>query len=277
MDRDALIESVKTALAEDIGSGDISAQLCPDTSASAQVICRETATLCGQAWFDECFHQLDESIVIDWLKQDGDLVHPQQIVCSLQGHTRALLTAERCGLNFLQTLSGTATATRKLMHRMRGTHAQLLDTRKTLPGLRQAQKYAVRCGGGNNHRMGLYDAYLIKENHIQACGSIMAAVQQARAQSDDRKIEVEVEDLSELQQAIASEADIALLDNFDIAQVEQAILIRDQHNSGLKLEVSGDINMDNISQYAQTGVDFISVGSMTKHLQAVDLSMRFTG
>lgn len=275
MDRNAIAASVKIALAEDIGSGDVSAQLCPEDNARAQVICRETATLCGQAWFAECFSQLDESIAVEWLKHDGALLHPQQIVCQLHGPAAALLTGERTALNFLQTLSGTATATRKLLHRMRGSHTQLLDTRKTIPGLRKAQKYAVLCGGGNNHRMGVYDAYLIKENHIQACGSIPAAVQQARQRSDNLKIEVEVENLSELQLAISSEADIALLDNFSLDQVKQALAMRDELASGIKLEVSGDINMDNISQYAQCGVDYISVGAITKHIQAVDLSMRF--
>ncbi len=275
MDKDAIIKSVNIALAEDLGSGDVSAHLCAEEIAQAQVICRETATLCGQAWFEECFRQLDETIAIEWLKQDGALVHPQQVVCKLRGPATALLTGERTALNFLQTLSGTASATRKLLHRMRGSHAQLLDTRKTIPGLRKAQKYAVQCGGGNNHRMGLYDAYLIKENHIKACGSITAAVQKARTQADHLKIEVEVENLAELQQAIASAADIALLDNFTIDQVKDALAMRDDHHSSIKMEVSGNINMDNISQYAQCGVDYISVGAITKHLQAVDLSMRF--
>ncbi len=275
MDTDAITESVKHALAEDVGSGDVSAQLCTEGNARAQVICRETATLCGQAWFEECFKQLDASIAVTWLKHDGALVHPQQVVCRLHGPAAALLTGERTALNFLQTLSGTATATRKLLHRMRGSHTQLLDTRKTIPGLRKAQKYAVRCGGGNNHRMGLYDAYLIKENHIQACGSIAAAVDKARLQAADLKVEVEVENLPELQLAISSEADIALLDNFSVDQVKQALAMRDELTSSIKLEVSGDISMDNISQYAQCGVDYISVGAITKHIQAVDLSMRF--
>lgn len=276
MDAQEITQAVKQALDEDVGSGDVSAQLCGNEILNAQVICRETATLCGQAWFNETFAQLDEHVQIEWLQQEGALIHPSQAVCRLQGHAAALLTGERTALNFLQTLSGTATATRKLLHRMRGSSTQLLDTRKTIPGLRNAQKYAVSCGGGNNHRMGLYDAYLIKENHIHACGSITAAVTKAKQQADGLLIEVEVEDLDQLAQAIASQADIALLDNFNLTQVEQAItLVNNNPHSDIKLEVSGNIHMENISQYAMLNVDFISVGAITKHLQAVDFSMRF--
>lgn len=276
MDAQEITQAVKQALDEDVGSGDVSAQLCGNEILNAQVICRETATLCGQAWFNETFAQLDEHVQIEWLQQEGALIHPSQAVCRLQGHAAALLTGERTALNFLQTLSGTATATRKLLHRMRGSSTQLLDTRKTIPGLRNAQKYAVSCGGGNNHRMGLYDAYLIKENHIHACGSIAAAVTKAKQQADGLLIEVEVEDLDQLAQAIASQADIALLDNFNLAQVEQAIaLVNNNPHSDIKLEVSGNIHMENISQYAMLNVDFISVGAITKHLHAVDFSMRF--
>lgn len=276
MDAQEITQAVKQALDEDVGSGDVSAQLCGNEILNAQVICRETATLCGQAWFNETFAQLDEHVQIEWLQQEGALIHPSQAVCRLQGHAAALLTGERTALNFLQTLSGTATATRKLLHRMRGSSTQLLDTRKTIPGLRNAQKYAVSCGGGNNHRMGLYDAYLIKENHIHACGSITAAVTKAKQQADGLLIEVEVEDLDQLAQAIASQADIALLDNFNLTQVEQAItLVNNNPHSDIKLEVSGNIHMENISQYAMLNVDFISVGAITKHLHAVDFSMRF--
>jgi nicotinate-nucleotide pyrophosphorylase (carboxylating) len=268
--------AVQQALAEDIGSGDVSAKLCDDKLLSAQVICRETATLCGQAWFNETFAQLDQSIQVEWLKQEGALVHPSQTVCNLHGNGAALLSGERTALNFLQTLSGTATATRKLMHRMRGSSTLLLDTRKTIPGLREAQKYAVKCGGGSNHRMGLYDAYLIKENHITACGSIQAAVARAKQREDGLLIEVEVEDLDQLSQAISSQADIALLDNFSVDEVKQAMaLARSDTHSRIKLEVSGNIHMENISQYAMCDVDYISVGAITKHLQAVDFSMRF--
>lgn len=276
MDVQEIAQAVTQALEEDVGSGDVSAQLCGNETLSAQVICRETATLCGQAWFDETFAQLDQNVHIEWLKQEGALIHPSQAVCNLQGNAAALLTGERTALNFLQTLSGTATATRKLLHRMRGSSTQLLDTRKTIPGLRKAQKYAVKCGGGTNHRMGLYDAYLIKENHIHACGSIQAAVAKAKLRADDLLIEVEVEDLDQLAQAIDSRADIALLDNFNLAQVEQAVtLVSNNSDSDIKLEVSGNIHMENISQYAMLNVDFISVGAITKHLQAVDFSMRF--
>jgi len=276
MDAQEITQAVKLALNEDVGSGDVSAQLCGNETLSAQVICRETATLCGQAWFNATFTQLDTSVHIEWLKQEGALIHPSQAVCNLQGNAAALLTGERTALNFLQTLSGTATATRKLLHRMRGSSTQLLDTRKTIPGLRNAQKYAVKCGGGNNHRMGLYDAYLIKENHIHACGSIEAAVIKAKQQADGLLIEVEVEDLHQLAQAIDCQADIALLDNFSLAEVEQAVaLVRNDTQTNIKLEVSGNIHMENISQYAMLNVDFISVGAITKHLQAVDFSMRF--
>jgi len=265
-------ESVRIALAEDIGQGDVTAALCSNDNIKAKVICRETATLCGQDWFNKSFKQLDDSIHIEWLRQDGDVMHPGNEVCIITGPASSILTGERTALNFLQTLSATATATKKLLHRLKGTDTKLLDTRKTIPGLRYAQKYAVRCAGGNNHRMGLYDAYLIKENHITACGSISDAVSRAKSQHSELTIEVEVENINQLKQAIEHKADIALLDNFSLNDVEQAVVLA---KDKIKLEVSGNINMDNIYHYAVLGVDYISVGALTKHIQAVDFSMLF--
>ena len=265
-------ETVRIALAEDIGQGDVTAALCGDNTITATVICRETATLCGQAWFDECFKQLDATITIEWIRNDGDVMHPNNEICRVEGPASTILTGERTALNFLQTLSATATATKKLLHRLKGTNTKLLDTRKTIPGLRYAQKYAVRCAGGINHRMGLYDAYLIKENHIATCGSIGKAISLANAQHPELDIEIEVESIDQLNQAIQHKADIALLDNFSLKDVEQAVKLA---NENIKLEVSGNIDMENINQYAKLGVDYISVGALTKHIRAVDFSMLF--
>ena len=265
-------ESVRIALAEDIGTGDVSAALCDPHDVSAKVICRETATLCGQAWFNETFKQLDTSISVQWLREDGAVMHPGNEICHISGPARSILSGERTALNFLQTLSGTATATKKLLHRLKGTDTQLLDTRKTIPGLRYAQKYAVLCAGGKNHRIGLFDAYLIKENHIAACGSISNAIARAKQQHPELKIEVEVETLTQLKEAIDHQATIALLDNFSLQEVKQAVELS---NKKIKLEVSGNITMENINQYAMLGVDYISVGALTKHVQAVDFSMLF--
>ena len=266
-------DSVRIALAEDIGAGDVSAALCGSSNITAQVICRETATLCGQAWFDETFKQIDSNITIKWARNDGEAMHPNNEVCAISGAAPAILTGERTALNFLQTLSGTATATKKLLHRLKGTHTKLLDTRKTIPGLRYAQKYAVHCAGGNNHRMGLYDAYLIKENHIAACGSISNAINQANSQHPELAIEVEVETIEQLKEALAHKATTALLDNFSLEEVKEAVVLADKK---IKLEVSGNIDMNNIHQYAMLGVDYISVGALTKHVHAVDFSMLFT-
>ncbi len=265
-------DSVRIALAEDIGQGDVTAALCDSHDIQAKVICRETATLCGQAWFEQSFQQLNSNISIEWQRSDGDVMHPGNEVCLISGPATDILTGERTALNFLQTLSATASATKKLLHRLKGTTTQLLDTRKTIPGLRYAQKYAVRCAGGNNHRMGLYDAYLIKENHISACGSIEQAIVRARTNSPELNIEVEVENIDELNQVIEHQADIALLDNFSLQQVKQAVELA---KNKIKLEVSGNINMNNINQFAILGVDYISVGALTKHIQAVDFSMLF--
>ena len=265
-------ESVRIALAEDIGSGDVTASLCDNKPITARVICRETATLCGQSWFEESFTQLSKDISIHWSCSDGDTIHPNKEVCSVSGPADIILTGERTALNFLQTLSGTATSTKKLLHRLKGSSTKLLDTRKTIPGFRHAQKYAVKCAGGSNHRMGLYDAYLIKENHIAACGSISKAIARAKKQQPTLSIEIEVETIDQLEQAIANNADIALLDNFSEVEVGKAVELA---KGAIKLEVSGNITMENISQFAKLGVDFISSGSITKHIHAVDFSMRF--
>ena len=248
--------AVTQALAEDIGSGDITAALCANKTITAKIISRETAILCGKAWCIETCRQLDDSIIIDWLQDDGDRLAADDVICHLHGPARALLSAERTALNFLQTLSATATVTYEFRQQIAAdSRTKLLDTRKTIPGLRKAQKYAVLCGGGMNHRIGLYDAYLIKENHIVACGSIANAVSQARAFHKDRNVEVEVENLDELSQAIAAGADRALLDNFSYKQIEQAVTLA---NNRIELEVSGNIEGDQIARLSALQIDYIS-------------------
>lgn len=267
--------SVQNALAEDIGSGDITAGLIPEqTPAQATVISRETAILCGRPWFDEVFRQLDTRVQIVWHARDGDRIEADQPLCDLSGPARSLLSGERTALNFLQTLSGTATQTRAYVDAVRGTRAVILDTRKTLPGLRAAQKYAVTCGGGHNHRLGLYDAVLIKENHIAAAGSVRAVLARARAAvAPDITIEIEVESLDQLHEALGAGATRALLDNFDLARLTAAV----RETAGrATLEASGGITLDNIRAIAETGVDFISVGGLTKHVRAIDLSLRLS-
>lgn len=274
--KDALIiinNAVNAALDEDIGSGDVTAaSFDNDETASAKVICRETAVLCGQQWFELAFHKLDPDIVIDWKLNDGDNMEPDATVCTLNGSAKAILTGERTALNFLQTLSGTATKTKVYVDRISGTDAQILDTRKTLPGMRYAQKYAVRCGGGENHRMGLYDAILIKENHIATAGSVTEAVNEAKQQFPNLKLEVEVETIDQLKQALKTEADVIMLDNFSLSELENAVAITDSKKS---LEASGNMSLENIREVAKTGVNYISIGAITKHVQAVDFSMRF--
>lgn len=263
---------VARALSEDIGSGDITAELIPsELSTQATIITREHAIICGCAWATESFRQVDPSIHINWLVSDGDQVVPNQALCTLHGAARGMLTAERTALNFLQTLSGTATTTRHYVSLIEDTQTRLLDTRKTLPGMRLAQKYAVRCGGGKNHRIGLYDAYLIKENHIHACGGIHNAIGTARQRHPGKLVEVEVETLEELQQALSAQADIVMLDNFTVTQMCEAVAIV---AGKCKLEASGNVNQNTIRGIALTGVDYISIGSITKHLHAIDLSMR---
>ncbi|HEY3858637.1 MAG TPA: carboxylating nicotinate-nucleotide diphosphorylase [Gammaproteobacteria bacterium] len=265
--------TVSRALAEDIGDGDLTAALVPESArAKGRVISRQQAVLCGTAWFDEVFRQVDDGIQVHWQVRDGDTVQKDQVLCQLEGPARGLLTGERSALNFLQTLSGTASEARRYAEAVRGTRATILDTRKTLPGLRNAQKYAVRCGGASNYRMGLYDGILIKENHIMAAGGIAPVVQAARAQGVQVPVEVEVETLEQVQEALAAGADILLLDNLDLDKMRQAVAIT---AGRAKLEASGGIDLKVIRQVAETGVDYISVGSLTKHVQAVDLSMRF--
>lgn len=273
IDSREITAAVARSLAEDIGSGDISAQLiATNTVANAYVITREAAIICGQAWFEETFKQLDPTISLKWHVKEGERVLAKTKIVSLAGPARALLSGERAALNWLQTLSGTATVVSQYVAKLAGLKTQLLDTRKTIPGLRDAQKYAVKVGGGANHRHGLYDRYLIKENHIASCGSITLAVQTAKAQHSDKKIEVEVENLTQLVEAIAAQADVVMLDNFDLAGMYQAVELT---KACVKLEVSGNVSLDNIEGIAKTGVDFISVGAITKHLHAIDLSMRF--
>ena len=262
------------ALQEDIGTGDVTAALISENSRSeAKVLSREPAILCGQAWFDEVFRQLDAKIDIDWLTKDGEQIHADQTLCRLTGKSRSLLTGERTALNFLQTLSATATRTKQYAEKLEAYSTVVLDTRKTLPGLRKAQKYAVLTGGGRNHRIGLHDGILIKENHIDAAGSITHALQSAeKIRPDDCFVEVEVCDIEQLRLALSAGADRILLDNFSIEALKNAVAI----NQGqAKLEASGNVCLENIAEIAQTGVDFISVGALTKNIHAVDLSMLF--
>ena len=263
-------ENVTLALKEDVGTEDITASLLlEEGNSKATLISREEAVLCGKAWFDEAFHQLDPNINIEWQADDGEDIHINQRLCVLTGCTRALLTSERTAINFLQTLSGTATQVSEYVKQVRGTGARLLDTRKTLPGLRMAQKYAVTCGGGMNHRVGLYDAFLIKENHIMAKGSITNAVQEAKKRG--MPVEVEVEDLKELEEALAVQPDRILLDNFSIDNLFRAV---EMAQGQISLEASGNITLKNLRNVAKTGVDFISIGALTKHVTAVDFSLR---
>ena len=263
---------VKHALEEDIRDGDITAMLIPECNqAEAQVITREQAIICGQPWVDEVFRQLDPDVEIEWLVKDGDEAHPDQILFKLKGSARSLLTGERTALNFLQTLSGTATTAHQYAKLVEGTDIKILDTRKTIPGLRLAQKYAVKVGGCHNHRMGLYDAFLIKENHIAACGGITAAVTKAREIAPGKPVEVEVENIEELQQALDAGTDIVMLDNFGVDAIRDAINI----NQGkAKLEVSGNLEADNMSNNVVDGITYLSAGSLTKHCRVIDLSMR---
>lgn len=267
-----LTSSVEIALNEDLGSGDISAfAIAGNALAQAHLLCREEAVLCGQAWFDESFRLIDPTVQVEWQCREGDKLTTDQILCRIEGPARALLSAERTAMNFLQTLSGTATATRHHVDLIEGTGCRLLDTRKTLPGLRLAQKYAVRCGGGMNHRVGLYDAFLLKENHLLAAGGIVPAVKAARRIDPRKLLEVEVENLDELRQALDAGVDRILLDNFSLADLRRAV---ERVNGEIELEASGDITETNIRAVAETGVDFISMGALTKHLRAIDFSMR---
>jgi len=272
-----LTRTVARALEEDIGAGDLTAALVPaERNARAAVITREPAVVCGRPWFDEVFRQIDPRVGIEWLADEGDFVDAGALLCRLAGPARALLTGERTALNFLQTLSGTATTVHRWVGLVQGTRCRLLDTRKTLPGLRTAQKYAVRCGGATNHRIGLYDGILIKENHILAAGSIAAAVAAAHRQVVAVPVEVEVETLDELRQALDAGAEMALLDEFSVDDLRAAVGVNAGHPKGpIKLEASGSVTTDSLPAIAATGVDFVSIGALTKHLRAIDLSMRF--
>ena len=268
---------VANALAEDVGAGDLTAALLDaHKQAVAHVITREPATLCGRTWFDEVFRQLDSNVAVTWNAADGDRIAANDVVCTLRGPGHSIVTGERTALNFLQLLSGTATATRALVDLLAGTSMRVLDTRKTLPGLRRAQKYAVLCGGGTNHRIGLFDAILIKENHIAAVGSVTEAVRAARQRSPKVMIEVEVETLDQLDDALATDADRILLDDFSLSDMREAVRRRDARaGRHPELETSGSVNADTLRSIAATGVDFASVGALTKNVRAIDLSMRF--
>lgn len=266
-----IADDVARALAEDIGPGDATAALLPDVPAEAYVVAKEAGIIAGRPWFDACFHQLDPDLRIQWRVQEGDRVTPGTVVVTLAGRTRSLVSAERPALNFLQTLSATATRTAEFVAVVAGTRTRILDTRKTLPGLRQAQKYAVRAGGGMNHRMGLHDAVMLKENHIHAAGSIAAAAAAARAMHPTLPLIIEVESLDELAQALAAGCDRILVDDFSADDLRSAVTLAARR---IPLEVSGGVDLERLPAIAATGVDFVSVGALTKHVQALDLSLR---
>ena len=269
---DGVVEGdVARALAEDLGSGDVTAGLLADVPAQGYVIAKEAAVVAGRPWFDACFRALDPGVRLHWQVAEGDAIAAGTVVVEFEGRTRALLGAERCALNFLQTLSATATRTAEFVAAVAGTRARILDTRKTLPGLRLAQKYAVRCGGGDNHRIGLYDAVMLKENHIHAAGSIAAAAAQARARHPDLPLIIEVENLGELRQALEAGCTRILIDDFSFEDMREAVRIA---AGRIPLEVSGSVSLERVREIADTGVDCISIGALTKHVRAVDYSMR---
>jgi len=275
--RAAIQKNVADALAEDVGSGDLTASLVPaSASVSASVFARENAIMAGRPWVDEVYAQLDPDIRIEWQQDDGDRIDENTVLCEIDGPARSVLSGERTALNFLQTLSATATVTAGYVAALKGTDARILDTRKTVPGLRQAQKYAVRCGGGVNHRIGLFDAILIKENHILSAGSITNAINAALASATDVMVEIEVESLDEMREALQAGAKRLLLDNFNINELREAVDINRESGVPLaELEASGGLTLDHLRQVAETGVNFISVGAITKNIRAIDLSMRF--
>lgn len=264
-------EDVARALAEDLGSGDVTAALLPDVADTAYLLCKEDAVVAGRPWFDACHRALDPAVAIDWRMQEGDRVQAGTVLATLSGRARALVSGERASLNFLQTLSGTATTTAAYVEAVRGTRAKILDTRKTIPGLRLAQKYAVRCGGGSNHRIGLFDTVMLKENHIRAAGSLTAAVHAARAAQPSLPLVVEVESLVQLQEALEAGCDRILIDDFDAATRREAVRIADGR---IPLEVSGGVSLETVRSIAEDGVDCISVGGLTKHVHAIDLSLK---
>jgi nicotinate-nucleotide pyrophosphorylase (carboxylating) len=270
-----LPKQVEAALREDLGSGDVTAALVPAAQrVRGSVVAREEAVLCGRAWVDETFRQLDARVQLTWHAADGERVAAQQVIFAIEGPARPVLSGERTALNFLQLLSGTATATRRFVDAVAGTGCRILDTRKTVPGLRTAQKYAVRCGGAQNHRMGLYDQVLIKENHIAAAGSLTGAIDAARRNAAGIAVEVEVETLGELEEALNARPDIVMLDEFALEDMRTAVALNRARGAPAKLEVSGSVSLEAVRAIAETGVDYISVGALTKHVCAIDLSMR---
>jgi nicotinate-nucleotide pyrophosphorylase (carboxylating) len=270
-----LAKQVEAALREDLGSGDVTAMLVPAAQrVHGRVITREPAVLCGRAWVEETFRQLDPKVQLTWHAADGERLAAEQTIFVIAGPARPVLSGERTALNFLQLLSGTATTTRRFVDAVAGTHCRILDTRKTVPGLRTAQKYAVRCGGAQNHRMGLFDQVLIKENHIAAAGSLTGAIEAARRQAAGIAVEVEVETLGELQEALNARPDIIMLDEFTLEDMRAAVALNHAHGAPAKLEVSGSVSFEAVRAIAETGVDYISVGALTKHVRAIDLSMR---
>ena len=273
---DLVASDAARALAEDVGSGDVTAALLPDTADIAYLLCKEDAVVAGRPWFDACHRALDPEVRIDWRVQDGDRVPAGTVLATLSGRPRALVTAERTALNFLQTLSGTATTTAAYVDAVRGTGCTILDTRKTLPGLRLAQKYAVRCGGGQNHRIGLYDAVMLKENHVRAAGSLTAAIRAARTAQPTLPLIVEVETLAQLEEALAEGCERILIDDFDAASRREAVRRAKSppFDGRIPLEVSGGVDMTTLRDIAADGVDFVSIGGLTKHVRAIDLSMK---
>lgn len=273
---DLVASDAARALAEDVGSGDVTAALLPDTADIAYLLCKEDAVVAGRPWFDACHRALDPEVRIDWRVQDGDRVPAGTVLATLSGRARALVTAERAALNFLQTLSGTATTTATYVDAVHGTGCTILDTRKTLPGLRLAQKYAVRCGGGQNHRIGLYDAVMLKENHVRAAGSLTAAIRAARAAQPALPLIVEVETLTQLEEALAEGCERILIDDFDAASRREAVRRAKSppFDGRIPLEVSGGVDMTTLRDIAADGVDFVSIGGLTKHVRAIDLSMK---
>lgn len=271
---DEIDATVRIALDEDIGNGDLTANLVSGTQTTAKLICRDNAVISGRPWFDRCFYQLDDSVSINWMQHEGSQVNSNEIVCQITGPAPVLLTAERTALNFLQTLSAVATTTRQYVDAVRGTGCRILDTRKTLPGLRKAEKYAVSCGGGYNHRIGLYDAILVKENHIHAAGSICRALEMASKSVDtDVLIEIEVENLEQLAEAIKCGAKRVLLDNFPMESLPEAIKMAGE---SVETEVSGNITLKNVESVAKLGIDYVSIGALTKNVQAIDFSLLFS-
>ena len=268
---EVIAEDVARALAEDLGGGDVTAALLPDVADIAYLLCKEEAVVAGRPWFDACHRALDSEVAIEWRVQEGERVHAGAVLATLSGRARALVSGERASLNFMQTLSGTATTTAAYVEAVHGTRAKILDTRKTLPGLRLAQKYAVRCGGGSNHRIGLFDTVMLKENHIRAAGSLTAAVRAARAAQPTLPLVVEVENLAQLEEALEAGCDRILIDDFDAATRREAVRIADGR---IPLEVSGGVSLETVRSIAEDGVDCISVGGLTKHVHAIDLSLK---